>query len=118
MTVEGTTVEKGTTTVCPPEETRTATVTTADEDAAVVTVAAGAGAGAKTGFETETATESGTEIGTGTAHGADPTAEVDPGAGVETKIQGRVAQKPLMFMRLLQLRLHPPHQQLSFPSHR
>lgn len=117
MTVEGTTAEKGTTTACPPGETRIATATTADEDAAAATAAAGAGAGAKTESGTETGIESGTETGTGTAHGAGLTAGVDPGAGVEIKTWGRVVQKALMFMRPVQLCLHPPQLQPSSPSH-
>lgn len=112
MIVEGMIVaEKGTMTACPPEETRTATAITADEDAVAVTVAAAVGAGVKTGSETET------EIETGTAHGAGPTAGVDPEAGVEREIQERVGQKVVMFTHLLQLYQYHQHLQLSSPSH-
>lgn len=114
MTVDGmNAAEKGTTTACLPEETHIVTATIADEDAAAATVAAVAEAGAKTGLET--GIESGTESATGTAHEAGPTAGVDPGAGAETEILERVAQKELMFTHLLQLRL--PRQQPSSLSH-
>lgn len=95
---ETTAPERGIMTADLPEETRIAIVTTADEDAAVATVAAAAEAGAKTASGTETGTKTEIEI----APGAGPRAGADPEVGVEKEIQERFGRRAGMCTHQLQ----------------